>query len=208
MADAFPALTKTTTGSSGTGTITLSLVANPEPFRNTEQANDDGSLPTGSTVLYTLWDTTVLGDASFELGFGVFTIVDPSTHTISRLASQVLDGSNGPGVLVSFPVTGSRDVYIQAMHPNKPTTFGEDITFVKQVIIGGNTQMSGDLNVVVGEVSIDNGLLRITPTRTTVDPTTTEYPLTRQIGVHENTTSGNRFFVWNDGGTIFKVLLT
>lgn len=50
------------------------------------------------------------------------------------------------------------------------------------------------------------GLIR---TSTTADPTTTEYPNDKDAGIHKNTTSGDVFLAYNDGGsTIVKVQLS
>lgn len=45
-------------------------------------------------------------------------------------------------------------------------------------------------------------------TSTSADPTTTEYPNDKDAGIHKNTTSGNVYLSYNDGGTIKKVQLT
>lgn len=45
-------------------------------------------------------------------------------------------------------------------------------------------------------------------TSTAADPTTTEYATDKDWGVHKNTTSGNVYLAYNDGGTIKKVQLT
>ena len=45
-------------------------------------------------------------------------------------------------------------------------------------------------------------------TSTAADPTTTEYPTSGQWGIHKNTSSGDVFLAYNDGGTIKKVQLT
>jgi hypothetical protein len=44
-------------------------------------------------------------------------------------------------------------------------------------------------------------------TSTAADPTTTEIPNSGEFGLHKNTTSGNVFLAYNDGGTIKKVQL-
>ena len=45
-------------------------------------------------------------------------------------------------------------------------------------------------------------------TSTSADPTTTEYPNDKDAGIHKNTTSGNVYLAYNDGGTVKKVALT
>lgn len=52
------------------------------------------------------------------------------------------------------------------------------------------------------------GVVGITKTSSTADPSTTEYPTDGDSGVHKNTTSGNLFYVYNDGGAIKKAALT
>ncbi len=66
-----------------------------------------------------------------------------------------------------------------------------------------------------GDASRDLALRNLTAsgvfsqqTSTTADPTTTEYTTDQDWGVHKNTTSGNVFLAYNDGGTIKKVQLT
>ncbi len=77
----------------------------------------------------------------------------------------------------------------------------------------GTIALHSGTNVVA--VAIDasqkasfKGLVNLTQTSTNGDPTTTEYPADGDVGVHHNTNSGNRFWVWNDGGTIFKAQMT
>jgi hypothetical protein len=45
-------------------------------------------------------------------------------------------------------------------------------------------------------------------TETTADPTTTEIPNDKEFGLHKNTTSGNVYLAFNNGGTILKVQLS
>lgn len=52
---------------------------------------------------------------------------------------------------------------------------------------------------------VHQGIIR---TSTTADPTTTEYPNDKDAGIHKNTTSGNVYLSYNDGGAIVKVQLT
>lgn len=97
------------TTATGTNNYALQDPAGAGPYRTDVQANADGSLANGATVHYEVRDTTVTGDASFERGYGVYTL---ATRTIARTAGNVLDGSSGPGVLVSWGLSGQRDVII------------------------------------------------------------------------------------------------
>ena len=97
------------TTATGTNNYTLQDPAGAGPYRTDVQANADGSLANGATVHYEVWDITVTGDASFERGWGIYTL---ATRTIARTAANVLDGSSGPGVLVSWGLSGQRDVII------------------------------------------------------------------------------------------------
>ena len=111
MADSYSALVKTTTASTGTNDYVLATAALTTPHRTPKQAVADTSITDGDIVQYAVRDTTVTGDASFELGEGVY---DDATNTITRLAANVFDGSNGgPGNLVSWPGSGVRDVTFQ-----------------------------------------------------------------------------------------------
>ena len=58
-------------------------------------------------------------------------------------------------------------------------------------------------NIVIENVAKING-----STSSSADPSTTEYPNTGDHGIHKNTTSGNVFLAYNDGGSIVKVQLT
>jgi len=80
------------------------------------------------------------------------------------------------------------------------------------LILHNNTDVldvfsSGEILMDTTRVSF-NGLVNLNQTSSTGDPTTTQYPNDGDVGVHHNTTSGDRTFAWNDGGTIFKVTMT
>ena len=102
------ALCKTTTSTTGTSNYVLSTANNVGPYRTPKQAVADSSLTDGDTVRYICWDTTTVGDALFELGRGIYT---DATNVVARVAANVLDGSSGPGSLVSWGA-GTRDFYI------------------------------------------------------------------------------------------------
>ena len=63
---------------------------------------------------------------------------------------------------------------------------------------------SRQLYIHNGTSYLHQGLVR---TSTSADPTTTEYPNDKDAGIHKNTTSGNVYLAYNDGGTIKKVQL-
>lgn len=109
MADSYGALIKTTTVTTGTLDYVLATTALTTPHRTPKQAVADGSLTDGDIVQYMARDTTVTGDASFEIGEGVYT---DATDEIARDAANVHDGSNGPGALTVWPGSGVRDVYL------------------------------------------------------------------------------------------------
>lgn len=104
-----PALCKTTTATTGTSNYVLSIANQPTPHRTPKQAVAAGALADGDTVHYEVRDTTVNGDAIFERGLGVYT---DATNTVARTAGNVLDGTDGPGVLHDWPLSGVRDFYI------------------------------------------------------------------------------------------------
>ncbi len=68
------------------------------------------------------------------------------------------------------------------------------------------TTDSKQLHVFDGSTFAQAGLSR---TSAAADPTTTEYPNDGDAGIHKNTSSGNVYLAYNDGGsTIVKVQLT
>jgi hypothetical protein len=85
-------------------------------------------------------------------------------------------------------------------------------------IIDGNTSAfpllitagapSGSLSIG-GSGFVSFGALRLVGrTATAADPTTTELPTDKDVGIHKNTSSGSVFLAYNDGGAIKKVELT
>ncbi len=109
MADSYGALIKTTTATTGTLDYVLATTALTTAHRTPKQAVADGSLSDGDIVQYMARDTKVTGDASFELGEGIYT---DATNEIARDAANIHDGSNGPGVLTIWPGSGQRDIYL------------------------------------------------------------------------------------------------
>ena len=64
-----------------------------------------------------------------------------------------------------------------------------------------------------GQLHIHDGTeykqVGVTRTSSSADPTTTEYPNDGDAGIHKNTSSGDVFLAYNDGGsTVVKVQLT
>jgi hypothetical protein len=142
VADSYPALTKTTTSTTGTNDYVLDVAALGSSHRTPKQAVADGSLSNGDVVLYMARDATVVGDASFEFGEGVYT---DGTNTVARLAANVHDSENGPGVLVSWG-SGTRDFYligiVSPARIDRANSFTEDQTIDKATAILTLTEAS------------------------------------------------------------------
>jgi hypothetical protein len=150
MSDSYPALCKTTTATTGTSDYILNTANLATDHRTPKQAVTDGSLTDGDIVQYVVRDSTVTGDASFEKGEGVYT---DASNTIARNSVDVEDGSNGPGVLVSWPGSGTRDVYIEGVRADKAARTDRANTFTgAQAIVGG---ASGTVALDVSDVSTD-----------------------------------------------------
>lgn len=110
MAYSYPALCQTTTTTSGTGTYTLAIAPlSGVAQRTPKQAVADGSLSNGDQVVYCVQDTTVLADASFEIGLGTY---DDTANTVTR--DSILQSSNG-GAAVSWGLSGQRDFRIMPL---------------------------------------------------------------------------------------------
>lgn len=155
MADAFPGLVKGVTVTSGTGTYTVT-VATGVPYRSLAQAVADGSLADGDTVNYVAWDTTVLGDASFEAGEGIFNVGGGPTYTVTR--ATIHDSSNGPGTPVSWGLSGQRDFYIRAVDPSVMARIDRENTFAQNQLVshGANPQLIVSEDVSYPLVLLDN----------------------------------------------------
>lgn len=70
---------------------------------------------------------------------------------------------------------------------------------------------SGNLTATINGVNFKARVIsdaQIRYTSTNADPTLTEFPNDKDFGFHVNTVSTNRFFVYNNGGTLFKVQIT
>lgn len=105
-----PALCKAVTATTGTNNYVLSDPVTSTPHRTDAQAVADGSLVSGATIHYLAQDRTVLGDASFERGTGVYT-KSGSTRTVARTAGNIIDSDAGPGVLKVWG-SGQRDFIV------------------------------------------------------------------------------------------------
>jgi len=132
---AYPAKVRTTTATSGLNDYVLNtspLVGIDE--RTPKQAVADSSLADGDVVHYSVNDGTQTGDAVFEEGDGVY---DDTTNEISRLAADVYDSSSGPGVLISWPGSGQRDVRLHGIALDntaildETNVFSENLSIVK-----------------------------------------------------------------------------
>ncbi len=108
---------------------------------------------------------------------------------------------SGSDVFVDHPVNG----HIVFYNAGTTTHSGSIDAGIKRG--GANTMKITDGSTGDGKLLV-GGLTHLGKTATTADPTTTEYPNDEDWGVHENTTSGNIFLAYNDGGTIRKVQLT
>jgi len=112
MSESFPSLTQTTSSTSGTADFVLdtaNLSGDIAYLRTPKQAVADGDLTDGDIVTYDVVDKEQVGIALFEVGSGIY---DDAANTIARTAANVVSGSNGPGVLVTMPGTGVRDVLL------------------------------------------------------------------------------------------------
>ena len=142
MADSYAALAKTTTATTGTNDYELVTTALTTAHRTPKQAVADGSLSDGDIVQYMARDTTVTGDASFELGEGVYT---DATNEIARDAANIHDGSNGPGALTVWPGSGVRDIYlvvspsVQLPRLDRLNTFQLEQRILGNLIIGSDS---------------------------------------------------------------------
>lgn len=152
MADSYGALIKTTTLTTGTNDYVLETTALTTPHRTPKQAVADGSLTDGDIVQYMARDTAVTGDASFELGEGVYT---DASNEIARDAANVHDGSNGPGALVTFPGSGVRDIYLAVSPSNKLARIDRANAFTQNQGIGGAPGVTLDV------LSVSSAQLRV-----------------------------------------------
>jgi hypothetical protein len=71
-----------------------------------------------------------------------------------------------------------------------------------------DAQPAGITSDNVADALAELAAVRLRRTTTAADPTTTELPADTDASIHKNTTSGDVFLAYNDGGTIKKVALT
>ena len=152
MADSYGALIKTTTATTGTNDYVLDTTALTTAHRTPKQAVADGSLTDGDIVQYMVRDTTVTGDASFELGEGIYT---DATNEIARDAANVHDGSNGPGALTVWPGSGLRDLYLVVSPSNQLARIDRVNAFTQNQGIGGAPGVTLDV------LSVSSAQLRV-----------------------------------------------
>lgn len=82
------------------------------------------------------------------------------------------------------------------------------IAIGKSVISSGTDGLNLG-NVIHGTMTSSSEVIKFRgSSSSTADPSTTELPTSREWGIHKNTTSGNVFLAYNDGGSIVKVQLT
>lgn len=118
-------------------------------------------------------------------------IGNPDDITLSTTLNVGLAGSAG-----TIQSNGSQNLVLQTGN----ATTG-DITIVD----GANGDIQVNPN---GSGALVMGSLRIKGyTSSTGDPTTTEYPADKDCGIHKNTTSGNVYLAFNDGGSTIKTVV-
>jgi len=142
MADAYPGLVKGVTNTSGTGTYTITTITG-FPYRSLAQAVAAGSLTSGDTVQYIARDSQTLdADHAFEAGEGVFTVAAGPTYTVTR--GTIHDSKNGPGVPMSWGLSGQRDFYLTAVASQVTARTDRANTFAANQTIsnGANSQLS------------------------------------------------------------------
>ena len=91
------------------------------------------------------------------------------------------------------------------------------ISQAKEISIGQNFEPVSGYDLSVDKAYFDTeitikspaGIMQFNGYRThNIDPSTATFPNDKDFGVHKNTSSGNVFLAFNDGGTIKKVQLT
>lgn len=149
MATGFPSITVATSSTSGTGALVLGTADRADYRRTPKRAVAQGSLSDGDVVFYNVIDKSVTnGQPIFEVGWGTY---DDTANTISRTASQVIDGSGGPGSLVSLPGTGVRDVLILSWIPYESSQVTQDRSLVIEAdgdVIVNKGAGTGDFKVM------------------------------------------------------------
>lgn len=153
--DVYPGVCQTVTTTTGTSNYVLSTAASSGNLRTPKRAVVDGDLAaSGDVVIYMCRDTTVSGSdidsgtQFFEIGSGVYT---DATNTVTRLAANVFQGSNGPGVLVSWG-SGQRDIYF--ITAPDPARLGSENVFTEdQVITGTFAELRVEATLASGSAS-------------------------------------------------------
>ena len=128
------------------------------------------------------------------------TVGSPASHQVMRMAHQQVWIGVEPSALGTFTVYG-QDAADEAAVVRAAS--GQTVDTFRVENNAGTSQLAVDED---GVVNIGAHLNQ--QTSTAADPTTTDYPTDKDFGVHKNTTSGNVYLAYNDGGTIKKVQLT
>lgn len=132
--------------------------------------------------------------------------VNDGDHTLTIASNATISGptpSDTPGVSHQFitAYTASTGAFTQAQPTASDMSNG--VTGFGTVVLAITPTLQAPSILGVG------GTLRfIAFTSSSGDPTTTLYTTDKDAGIHKNTTSGNVYLAYNDGGTIKKVQLT
>lgn len=166
-----------------------------------------------------LSDLTSASTARTNLGAGTAgdAIFQATTYTGTGSARKLmgLDTDDVPafgGVNVNsssgYAVTGTN--FLMSCGAGNRFLFRSGITTHWQIAAGGewlSTTAGVAATYLTSSGTVTAAKMSQT-TSTAADPTTTEYPTSGQWGIHKNTSTGNVFLAYNDGGSIKKVQLT
>lgn len=136
------------------------------------------------------------------------------------------------GQLAGFSISGNRNTILGASAGTTTTALSTGsnntllgfqartsaVSSVYQTVIGSGAVGTADNQVVLGRIGTDTvhaghlvllGSLKwLGYTSAAADPTTTELTTDKDVAIHKNTSSGDVFLAYNDGGVIKKVALT
>jgi hypothetical protein len=148
-----------------------------------------------------------------SVAIGYFATASPAAGSCVAIGSNAVVGATeGVAVGRSASVNGAGSIAIG--YSATAGTFTNSVALGANAVCDANNQMrlgtaAQVLNIFTdGVARVSGGLILRGYTSTTADPTTTEIPTDKQIGVHKNTTSGIVYLAFNDGGAIKKVALS